>query len=328
MTVLRHECTDAKFATLRCTYSNCPTSYQHWQLRDLVHCCEEEPDTVYCVWHAELLRFNVRTEEASIVRELPFEPTSMAVAHGFVAAGGDRSQLFVARLSDGQPISDSCIGGTVNNALHINGPNQGDMRLYVCNNDKTIKIFQLRTSCILPSASIRCPVAMNYAALSPDATRLVAVGDSQDAYLFQERPDGSYQRLASFRETREPSMSCAWNAAGTCFAVAGQEGKAVVWDQRSGKVVARFRTAEACRNVKFAAAPVDLLAFSEQEGQVHLVDSRNYGSKQVLAVGASNISGIAFTPEGNELYVGHLSGLTCYSINTQARRAFPFCDTI
>lgn len=94
-------------------------------------------------------------------------------------------------------------------------------------------------------------------------------------------------------------MSCAWNSTGTCFAVASQEGRVTVWDHRSHKVVATFRTPEACRNVKFSCAPVDLLVFSEARKQVHVVDARCYSSKQTCAVspsGAVDISGIACTP--------------------------------
>lgn len=43
----------------------------------------------------------------------------MAVGEGFLAAGGEASQLYVARLSDGRALYNRRVGGTVNNSLHI-----------------------------------------------------------------------------------------------------------------------------------------------------------------------------------------------------------------
>lgn len=40
-----------------------------------------------------------------------------------------------------------------------------------------------------------------------------------------------------------------------------------MWDQRSSRVVVRYSTDHACRNVKFAPAPLDLLAFTEHKAR-------------------------------------------------------------
>ena len=55
---------------------------------------------------------------------LPFvpacpQPTSMAVGQGYVAAGGQNSQLDVRRLAGGEVVYKGHVGGSVNNALHI-----------------------------------------------------------------------------------------------------------------------------------------------------------------------------------------------------------------
>lgn len=55
----------------------------------------------------------------------------------------------------------------------------------MCNNDATIKVFELRGLCYNAGGVLRCASAVNYAALSPDGGHLVAVGDSSDAYLFK-----------------------------------------------------------------------------------------------------------------------------------------------
>ena len=49
----------------------------------------------------------------------PLQPTSMTVAHGYVAAGGQNSQLDARRLGGGDIVYKGHCGGSVNNALHI-----------------------------------------------------------------------------------------------------------------------------------------------------------------------------------------------------------------
>lgn len=64
----------------------------------------------------------------------------------------------------------------------------GEDRLYVCCNDSTVKVFEL------PSMSavtvLRCPCPINYVALSPDGSTLVAVGDIETTYLYTATPSG------------------------------------------------------------------------------------------------------------------------------------------
>lgn len=59
-------------------------------------------------------------QQSTVLHNLTtWEPTSMAVGQGFLAAGGEASQLYVARLSDGRALYNRRVGGTVNNSLHI-----------------------------------------------------------------------------------------------------------------------------------------------------------------------------------------------------------------
>ena len=43
----------------------------------------------------------------------------------------------------------------------------------------------------------------------------------------------------------------------------------------------------ACRNVKFAPAPLDMLAFTEHKGRAHLLDMRKWGQQQVRVTDSS-----------------------------------------
>lgn len=54
--------------------------------------------------------------------------------------------------------------------------------MLLCNNDETINVY------VLPEMTkintIRFDIAVNYASVSPDGRKLVAVGDSSQVYLF------------------------------------------------------------------------------------------------------------------------------------------------
>lgn len=54
-----------------------------------------------------------------MIQELNFEPTSMSVRYGYIAAGGQTSQLDVRELETGEVVFKGDCGGSVNNALHF-----------------------------------------------------------------------------------------------------------------------------------------------------------------------------------------------------------------
>lgn len=56
------------------------------------------------------------------------------------------------------------------------------------NNDHTVKIFDLPSMRLM--STITCPVAVNYAALSPDGNYLACVGDSGATHLYRAAPTG------------------------------------------------------------------------------------------------------------------------------------------
>ena len=123
-------------------------------------------------------------------------------------------------------------------------------------------------------------------------------------------------------------MSVAWNPSGSCFAAASQDGLVCVWDVRSQRPMAKFSTSLACRSLKFSRGPVDLLAFAEHEENIHLVDARTFATRQTIRVGSpgmdsSNISGIAFFPDGSHIYAGLDDSISLYEIDTSMRRSFP-----
>lgn len=179
-------------------------------------------------------------------------------------------------------MASTSVGGAINNCVHI-AEHAGQVRLYVCNNDETIKIFNLPT--MEHVSTIRLNTAVNGVCVSPDGSRMVAVGDTNQAFLFGVGvgPLAGYEQLAILQTTKDAGFSCAWDQTSTKFAVGCQDGFTCVWDVRSvfggsggtggsstnGKKLAQIPSAQmngrgAVRSVKFShSGSVDLLAFTE-----------------------------------------------------------------
>ncbi|KAJ2546750.1 hypothetical protein EV175_005486, partial [Coemansia sp. RSA 1933] len=253
-----------------------------------------------------------------ILGDLDFDPVSIAVGGDFVVVGGQRAELAVARLSD--PCAPTVVrsGGSINNFvaldqsqsvlprrrfrdsaafiedgvtnLNIMNNSSSMPRLMACNNDHTVRLMSLPDLRLV--TELKFPTAINYAAISPDGSKMCVVGDSNDVFLFNKRGD-DFERIATLTASNDSSFSCDWNQSSQYFAVGSQDGYATVWDIRSQQKMVQLETFQhgrsrgACRNVKFSpSGSIDLLAFSEHTSYVNVVDTRSFEKRQVLC--ASN----------------------------------------
>uniref|UniRef100_A0A383WEJ8 DUF2415 domain-containing protein n=1 Tax=Tetradesmus obliquus TaxID=3088 RepID=A0A383WEJ8_TETOB len=262
-----------------------------------------------------------------------------AAAAAAATAAAAAAVLEVRQLSTGEACFKGSVGSTVNNALHIAQHSSGEVRLFVCCNDNSIKVYALPSMDAV--TVIRCPCPINYAALSPDGQHLVAVGDCNPTLLYQATPTG-YASSTSFTEASDVGMCCAWNHHGTSFAACAQDGTVAVWDARSGACASRCLLPSAARCVKWAAPPLDLLAVAEHEARISLLDARRWGSGQALALGGAvrgavrggaglrslDVSGIAFSPSGRRLWVGLEPCCVGFSIDSLKRRTFGVADML
>eukprot|EP00210_Caulerpa_lentillifera_P007049 g6743.t1 len=246
----------------------------------------------------------------------------MAVGHGYIAAGGVGSWLDVRSLSNNSEVFIGTIGGTVNNSLNFTESPLG-LLLFVCNNDWTIKIFNLPHMDTVDTLEFPDPI--NYSASTLDAEYVIAVGDNLVTYLYQSTPSG-YTELSQLEAYYDVGLCCAWDPQGVRFATASQDGLACLWDRRSPKLIAKFTTDGPCKNVKFCSSSMDILAFTEDSRICHLVDTRKLQISQTLQIEASadhDIAGLCFSKDAQSLYIGTTNcGIHAYSINTVGRRRF------
>lgn len=309
---------------------------QHWQLRDLVQAPRSSKE-FFTVFQNGVRRYSTNTGEIqTIFKDLNFVPTSIAVNHGFVAAGGQQGQLVIREL-DGPYLVQANVGGSINNALSISalgGPDQ--LRLFVCNNDETIKIYSLPELILLRTLSL--PTACNHAAISPDGRNLVAVGDSNEVFLFDIRGQ-TFTLTHTFRSTNDAGFSCSWNRFGNGFAVASQDGYVSIFDLRKNQKLISLASKQqaplkgACRCVKFSpTGPIDLLMFSEHVNYVHVVDARTFLDRQILRVSPlgidQHVAGVTFTPESKSLLIGTDTAVYEYEIDTLSQRSFYHGDLL
>ncbi|KAJ2023811.1 hypothetical protein GGI06_001262, partial [Coemansia sp. S85] len=311
-----------------------------------------------------------------ILGELEFDPVSMAVGGDYIVVGGQRAELAVARLSD--PSSSTVVvrsGGSINNFVALDRQpsaamprrrfrdsaafvedgvtnlsimdSQNTPRLLVCNNDHTVRLMSLPGLDLL--TELKFPTAVNYAAISPDGTKMCVVGDSNLVFLFNKRGD-SFEKIATLTASEDASFSCDFSQSSELFAVGSQDGYVTVWDIRSHQqrlvqleTFQHGRSRGACRNVKFSpSGSVDLLAFSEHSSFVNIVDTRCFEKRQILRVAGTNeepmaqtpdsptmaepdyqITGLRFAYDSSALFVGLEGSILEYSVDRVSRHSFP-----
>lgn len=163
-------------------------------------------------------------------------------------------------------MASNAVGGAINNCVHI-AEHFNQVRLFVCNNDESIKVFNLPDMDHV--STIRLNTAVNGVSVSPDGRKMVAVGDSNQVFLFNILANGTYEQCAVLTTTKDAGFSCAWDQTSSKFAVGCQDGFVNVWDIRSSKKLSQIASAQtngrgAVRSVKFSqSGSVDLLAFTE-----------------------------------------------------------------
>lgn len=193
---------------------------RHWQLRHYIS--NPEPDRLYYASGHDVYCLFTSTRKRRHIATLPFEARCTSSGYGWVCVGGEDDGHFAAIKVDGSGPRTSevderlDIGGAWTSGTSTSGSNNtarrganvkverigeeivnsisihriqdeeahlDDIVAVLTNNDKTVRVYSLPQR--LETCVLDLPFAMNHATVSPDGTKLIAVGDLNQAYFFQ-----------------------------------------------------------------------------------------------------------------------------------------------
>ncbi|OAV90977.1 hypothetical protein PTTG_12515 [Puccinia triticina 1-1 BBBD Race 1] len=322
------------------------SSISHPQLRDLLICPTQPHHVQTISEHGVDAHVFGQYTMRLMDKATSFHPNCLVSGCGYVAMGGGNADLLIRsvdihsrwelKITTGQSI--------VNSVHFFQASPRGNPQVLVCNNDQTITQYDLSNVSTIQNAasnslsvdpahrptpglgsregdgistgnekpvlthksSIVFPVPVNHCSVSPDSKSMVAVGDSNEVFIYD---------CQSAHQTNEPligdwrlgprriylpgvsaltgSFSTSWNQYGDKFAVASEGEVVVVYDMKMlGKPLLVKQTAQkgrpgGARVVKFSpAGPNELLAFTEHQSLVHVLDARTFDPdhEQILAV--------------------------------------------
>ncbi|KAK1821031.1 hypothetical protein LTR12_004585 [Friedmanniomyces endolithicus] len=324
----------------------------HWQLRHYIS--TPEPDLLYYASAHDVYCLNTASKKRKHVATLPFEARCTASGYGWVCVGGEDEGHFAAikldghgarstqdeeGTSPGEPwrqgtarttgrtaasVKVERIGEEIVNSISIHRIQDEEAHLddivaVLTNNDKTVRVYSLPQS--LETTVLDLPFAMNHATISPDGQTLVAVGDFNQAYLFQRELQVAppqipkpHNRLTSASidwtltnvvalhasDSTAGYFTTAWSETGHLVAVGSEGGYVTVLDMEmlaspdyddEDAVVAVVPGSRpeglnypgAVRTMAFAPDPWDLLIWAEDRGRVCIGDLRTgLKTKQVV----------------------------------------------
>ncbi|KAG0142335.1 hypothetical protein CROQUDRAFT_717720 [Cronartium quercuum f. sp. fusiforme G11] len=323
------------FERLRTTHP-ARSSISHPQLRDLLICPNQAHHVQTVSGNgvdAHVFgQYTMRLMEVPTT----FAPNCLVHGFGMVAMGGENTDLLIRStdIASRWELKLQSGNSIVNSACFHQPDPSSNVQLLVCNNDQTITQYELSTASLPhPSSSstseeqqqqqtastirssistdsqdqdqkptinqigtIHLPVPVNHCSISPDKKTLVAVGDSNEVFLFdnrssrfQKRPTLSLNNVSS----SIGSFSTSWSSNSFQFAVASEAERIFVFDTRKipypllTKHSIQKGRSGATRVVKFTPkGPNELLAFTEHRSLVHVLDARTFDSdhEQVLTV--------------------------------------------
>lgn len=294
-------------------------SSQHWQLKDMLKL--KEKNLIY-PRTCNIISFDtIENSTMPVLEDIDFFPTALFVKDEFLIVGGSRGNLKVKNLSSGETISSS-VSNSINNNIFMH-----NNKIYICNNDRTLKTVSLDLKTI---SSINHIAQVNSCAVSPDGKYLVVVGDSNDVFLYSIEGD-DHRPIKKLKLMEDGGFSVSWNSMSTNFAVGTQDGYCFIWDIRNDEPISKIESKQidshrgAIRNVKFSTKnSLDVLFFTEHFSYINVCDTRDFTRCQRIKVfPEKQITGAVFSNENDKIYVSTDDNVKELSINCKSRRMFP-----
>ena len=187
---------------------------------------------------------------------------------------------------------DVSVGEFINNNVSISqqpSSSSSHYNVYLCNNDKHLYTLDITPSAVLNSQKpIYMKVALNHAATSPINDTLITLGDTNKIFISHplSTPPSNYDSLLTQGDC---GFSTAFLHNGLHFVSCFQDGLALLYDLRNMSSPlheihsTRPKTQPgAFRVVKTSDSNDDIIAISEHQGRVHLLNIRNMENHSVL----------------------------------------------
>lgn len=92
-------------------------------------------------------------------------------------------------------IAQTSVGGAINNSLVLAKHTNDDVRLMVCNNDQTIKVYSVPTMNLV--TTLNYTFAVNNVGVSPDGSKMAVVGDCNQINLHSISTSNEYKKIST-----------------------------------------------------------------------------------------------------------------------------------
>lgn len=229
---------------------------------------------------------------------------TLCAREGLVAGGGFGGELVARRVGSEDKFACSMrvttSDNSITNAIEIFRTPTGQVHLVCSNNDETVRVFGADTFQLV--SQHRLPWAVNCTVVQPGSGGLLlTVGDDPTAHVYEA---GSGRSVAQLKGHLDYSFAAAWHPDGYVVATGNQDMTTRLWDLRYPAASFALLKAHigAVRSLRFSPDG-RFLAVAEPADYVTVYDAaEGYRRSQVVDL-FGELAGMAFTPEGDRLYV-------------------------
>ncbi|KAI9730184.1 MAG: hypothetical protein M1818_008278 [Claussenomyces sp. TS43310] len=302
--------------------------YSHFQLRNLLACTSR--NNVFYAGESRIFHTNPLFGQKAVKMDLTdpvVQPTqslqsagwsgimisTVAADHNLLMAGGFGGEYGMMSLET--EVGDHSEGLVTDQANSITNHIEIDLSRHsglpqaaFSSNDNGLRILDCATEKFISSQQF--DYAINCTAVSPDYRLRVAVGDSRDVLILNSDTGEVLQALDGHEDY---GFACAWADNGWHVATGNQDKLVKVWDARMwtdkyghGRPLHTISSSMAgVRSLKYSplGSGKRVLVAAEQADVVNVIDAETYSTKQTLDF-YGEILGAAFTPDGQDLFVG------------------------
>ncbi|KAJ5074241.1 hypothetical protein M0811_00870 [Anaeramoeba ignava] len=309
------------------------------QNKDLL-ACPETSEEIYSVRGFSVAKYNILTKETKEVISTSFPLTAFAVSNGILFSGGGSSELLAKNLHTNTLFFDSTVSNSPIKSIHVSAQNHNEISTFITTSERNVYHYKVTPSDLVSMPIIQTNFQSEQCAISPNSKFLTVVGNSSEINIYD--PNQNFAKIHTVSGMKPPSFSVSWSENSLHFAVGSKEGICCIWDIRKpSEILSKIKSEQylnmskgPVRNVKFS--PIyDLLLFSEASGFFSVVDSRTFGSRELVSLNPilgrvsfkkKFLIGGCWSPDGGSLFISTPLEILKFYVDVLSRRLFPYAD--